>query len=256
MPVLIVPDEPFTQRLPNVEFTITRNGKLIKDFAPVVCPSCKAEISEKEINSIIRNHGVSRRALLVDVRGKQNKKLNELYDRIRRGKLGSAEAFETQRQILNEYRNYPKDDQPLSNIRGHIPMQCADCSYLLGHVDITITAKPENAFPPDVKDWVALKKTPKEMRWIRENLLPEGVEYENWLGGKDTEPFIGKLEAWKTEIDELPFISALYRPIGNLRAAIHAAIEQIKDEIRTRSDRVYNLLKNPPLPPPQKMEKD
>lgn len=254
MPRLFVDDEPFTQKLPNITFIITRNGKLIKDFAPIICPSCKAEISEKEVNNVIRKRAVSRRALLVNAKGKWNKKLNELYDKIRKGKIGSAEAVEMEQQILIEFQRVPKNDQPLPHIRGRIPIKCADCGYLLGHVDITITAKPENAFPPDVKDWVALKKNPKEMRWIRENLLPENIEYKDWINGKDMEPFIEKLETWKLEIDKLPFIRTLQRPISNLHAAIYATLEQIKEDIRTRPDRVYNLLKNPPTPPPQKME--
>ncbi|MDH5790036.1 MAG: hypothetical protein OEZ27_05535 [Nitrospinota bacterium] len=254
MPRLILPDEPFTQKLPNITFTITRYGKLLKDFAPIVCPSCKAEISKKEINNIIRKHGVSSRALLVDAQGKWNKRLNELYEKIRKGKIGSAEAFETEQRILTEFQRVPKDDQPLPHIRGTIPIKCADCGHLLGHIDITVTAEPPNAFPPDVKDWIALKKNPKEMRWIRENLLPENVRYENWIDGKDMELFIKKLEAWKSEIDKLPFIRTLQRPIANLHAAVYATIEQIKEDIRTRIDRVYNLLKNPPIPPPQRME--
>ena len=260
---LLTGDEPFFADLKNVETKIRYYGKSIDEAFPITCPSCKTKISKEDAKDLVERHGVSSKALLVNTKGKQNQQLRELYDRIRKGKITSEEAFETQGRIQSMYRDrfsYPSEEQPINSVSGRVPLKCEKCDYLLGSIDVTITAEPEQPIPPDVNAWVALKKTPKEERLIQEYLLPKRhghvVSYDGWLVGKETMPFIEKLEGYKTELETMPLIRELQREISNIFSSINIAIQKIKDEVQTRPSRVFNLLKNPPQTPSQKIEED
>lgn len=258
-PEILIGNEPFFADLKHTETQVRRNFKPIEETTPIVCPSCKKEITATEVKKIVRSHGVTSKALLVNKKGEQNHKLAELYAKIKKKRIKSAEAFETQERILNMYSDryvFPSEEQPISHVSGRVNLECPKCDYPLGSVDVTITAKPETVIAPDVDTWIALEKISKEVRILKEYLLPKGITYDDWLTGKNTLPFIEKLEGYKKELETMPFIRELERPMSNVFSAINLAIQKIQDEVLTRPSRVFNLLKNPPKTPVQKIEED
>ena len=102
---------------------------------------------------------------------------------------------------------------------------------------------------PSSVEWIALEKTPKQMRILKKRLIPKGEEYEEWIDGSDIEPFIQKMQKWEAELAKIPYIRQLTRPLSNLSADISTAINAVREDIRTRTDRVYNILANPPITP-------
>lgn len=248
---LMVEAEPFMAHLPNIEIKIRFRYKPMSEAFPIIC-SCGQKVTEKHAKSAVSEHGVSMRAMHVNEKGKQNQRLIDLYEKIAKRKISATEGFEEELRIRRIYDTIPSDEKPVGSAKASVPFDCPNCEARLGLLEVAVECSPDHPIPPDVEEWVGLKRTPKELRLIRKNLMPDGVVYEDWLSGRDMEGFIQKLESWKEELQKVPYIRSLHKPLSNLSSDIYTAVKSVREEIRTRPSRVYNLLKNPPSPPPRK----
>jgi hypothetical protein len=245
---VIFGDEPFVANLNHVEFKILRNGTPINELKPVfACVSCGKELDEKWVKREVSMHGITQHAVQVDKHGEKNARLIEFTKEVKNKKLSATEAFVKLDNIVKLYSDLPKDERDVTTVSNYISLKCPECESPLGNIDIYVYAKPETVTYPDVADYVALPKTTKELRLIREYLqLPKDMDFDSWLAGKDVADWKEKLSEWSNEIEKLRFLRTLQKPVSNMQSAIRASIEAIDDEIKTRSSRTYNLLKEPP----------
>lgn len=240
----------------NVEARVTFNNKPIFENPPI-CPACGQKITAKEVAWAIETQGkLWREVCYVALTAQYHAELAKLYDTIRNGKIKLEDAFREEALLKEKYfEGKPKTERPgVSNAKGSVALDCPKCAKRLGLVEVSVETKINYQPVPDIEHWIALKKSAKQTRIIQENLLPQGVSYDDWIDGSNMSDFIKKLETWKVELDKIPFQRELYRALSNLSGDIYTAIHKIKQEIQTRPDRVYNLLRNPPEPPPIKPE--
>jgi len=240
----------------NVEASVIFGRKPIFQNPPI-CDVCGEKISSKDVQDVIELKGsLWREICYVAITAQYYAELTKLYDTIRNGKIGLEDAFQQEVLLKEKYfEGKPETERPgVSNAKGSVALDCGKCGARLGLVEVSVKTKIDFPYIPDVQHWVALEKSPRQLRIIKENLLSEGTNYDDWIQGNDMREFIEKLQTWKEEIDKLPFQRELYRPLSNLSADIGTAITKIKEEIQTRDDRVYNLLRNPPTAPPRKPE--
>lgn len=230
----------------NITVTMRRYGKPIEK---IVCSKCEKTFSEKRIKGLVDHHSF-RLAANIQFTGAYNKKLSELYAKIKNRKLNLAEAFKIEKDIRHEFYDKPKGERAgAGDTTKSIPLVCPECSEPLGLIEVAIKANPITETAPNVSEWVALEKTPRQMVILKKYLIPKGEDYPEWIDGSDMQPFILKMEKWKAELAKMPYVRELYRPLSNLDADIGTAINAIKEDVRTRSNRVYNILKNPPITP-------
>jgi len=176
--------------------------------------------------------------------------LLELYSKIKNKKLNLEQAFKTRNDIRREFYDKPKGERAgSSDTTKKIPLVCPECEEKLGAVDVQIEVKPMTETAPNSVEWIALEKTPRQMRILKKRLIPKGEEYEEWIDGSDIEPLIQKMQKWEKELAKIPYIRELVQPLSNLSADIGTAIDAIRKDICTRADRVYNILANPPITP-------
>jgi hypothetical protein len=238
---------------PNVDARVTFNGKQIFENPPI-CPACGEKVSAKEIAWAIEVKGsLWRQTCYVATTAEFYTELGEVYDKIRNGKIELEEAFEKERLLKERFfEGKPESERPgIQSAKGNVPLDCSKCEKRLGLIEVSVKTKVGYPYVPEVREWLALKKSPIQMRLIKEEVMPEGASYETWITGEDMGEFIKKLEAWRDEVEKIPLIRELYRPLSNLSADIGTAITKIKLEIQTRESRVYNLLRNPPMSPPR-----
>lgn len=227
----------------NITVTIRRYGK---PFEKIICPECGKTLNEKLMKNLVDHHSF-RLAANIEFTGAYHKKLSELYVKIKNKKLNLEEAFRIRKDIRREFYDKPKGERAGSgSATKSIPTVCPECGEKLGLLDVSIEAKPMTETAPSSAQWVALEKTPRQMRILKKHLIPKGEEYTEWIEGSDLEPFIQKMQKWETELEKLPYIRELQRPLSNLDADIGTAINAIRENIRTRIDSVYNILATPP----------
>jgi len=237
-------DEPYREDLPNVEFTLRYKYQPIQ---PITCPECGKTISKKQIRMVVDAHGFSRRALLVNLKGQQNQKLTELYEKTKKHKISPREFFTTEHRIIRMFDSRKKDEQPISSINQSVPIKCPYCDYKLGLIEVKVIAKPERSMLPAVEDVIACPRSDLEERWVK-SAFPalRRITEEEWLQGKDMEPTIEKLKMQEKELLNVPFSRGIHKHISDLRSKIHLTIKKIVDDIRTRKGQLYNILAMPP----------
>lgn len=241
--------------LPNITVTIRYKNKPLSENRPI-CDACGTKMSGKEVELAFAHHHISYAAYPVQKAGEFQQKLSVLYDKIRKRQVTSEEAFKQEEDLRKLYFGKPKEERPVSSTTGNVPLDCPNCKKRLGVLSVRVETNPgERPETPSVKDYINLPITAEQERFIQERFEPK-VPYRDWLEGKDLEPFIEKLEKFKEDIAKLPYVRMALRQLGNLHASAYAAIEVLQREIRTRPDQVYNLLKNPPAPPPRKTVED
>lgn len=245
---LLVENESFFAKLPNVEFRITRNHVDIEKAEPIVCPSCGAKHNRKWIKEKVNTVGLSQRTVLVDRMGKQNASLVEFYAKAEKGEMSPREFFEGESRIRKMYADIPMNEQPISSTNKSMAITCRACDYKLGLIEVSAEATPQRPTPPDADTIIHLPKTPLEDRWVREKFHISEGELDNWLKGKDKET-VDKMEdltEFEKKIRDFPYIRETGKQISNLKSATHLTIEKMREEIRTRGGRLYNLFAAPP----------
>lgn len=254
-PELLVDEEPFRADLKHADIQIFWQNKPISQHTPT-CPACGEKLSRKDVERVVDRHGITARAVHVNQEGERNELLNKLYEKIRAGRITATEVLNEERRIHERFDEKPKNERPISEINDSIPLDCPKCERRLGLVKVAVRAKPpDRPIRPDVSLWVRLPKTPQEERWIREELnISKEYSLDEWLQGKDVQGIIEKMQVFRNEVINLPYLPQSHRAINDLSSAIYTAMESIRTEIARRGDRIFNVLTNPPKPPPRKPE--
>jgi len=216
----------------------------------VICDTCSKKISAKEIEIAISRHHISYAAYGVNRQGEYNQKLTELYEKIRNGKINLEEALEQEEFLRKEYFDKPRSERPIGQTSGHVAIKCPNCKKKLGNVVVVVSAHPETRpEQPSWREYVLLPKTAEQERLIAEYFtIPKNMKLEQWFKGEDVTSFIKKLEKIKENLKIVPYMRGdPQRQLSDLNALVYRLLETLKKEIQTRPDRIYTLLKSPPV---------
>ena len=236
--------------LPNIDVKMLWKGKPISENPPI-CDACGKKVKGKEVERAIGHHHVSYAAYACQRGGEYREKLAELYEKIRKGKINITEVFRIENDLLKEYfRERSSAERPVESTQGWVPLKCPACRKQLGTIQVTVKARPsESPKAPSYKEYALLPKTAVEQRLIDEHFhIPQGMKLKDWLAGKDIQKFTKKLEVLRGDVNQLPFMRLPARSLGNLSAVAYTVLADLQNEVLTRSDQVYALLKSPPSP--------
>jgi hypothetical protein len=231
----------------NIDISVRWQNKDITKNPPV-CDFCGAAVSAKEIKQQIGRSSISLRAYQVNRSGEYHEKLGELYEQIKEKKLNLEEAFENERLLNDKYLPKTSQESFVAVTTGNVPIDCPKCKKRLGIVQVLIKAKPETSpETPSIAEYVKLDLTKEQERLAREHFEIKDT-IEKWLEAADLTSFMKELEAIRETIRKLPYMRLALREINDFNAKTYTLIETLQREMSTRSDQLYDLLKNPPLP--------
>jgi DNA-binding MarR family transcriptional regulator len=221
----------------NVAVRVRWNSKNIDESLPT-CDFCGRIMSAKEVKTRIARSKISTRAVSVQRLGEYKEKKAKLYDLIRRGKIGCAEAFRRENEMDATYTQ----GRMTGSTEAYIRIECPDCNRKLGSLHVQLSALPiASPERPTMEEYVGLKKEPSILRYLHDTFkIPYGTSLEDWIKGKDEQEQLKKLKASYEELKSVP-------RMRHASLGIFKDMKALEEEVRLRLSKVFAELKEPGL---------